>query len=217
VSFLIEIAVSSNKAELLSHKDIQGDTALHAAALKGNLLCCELLLYYLRNEPNNQGIKAGSLAHRVGQARISNMIDFYSVQFTDPSVAASLEAATTAAEVVFECKFELLSSVLLYHGSRWTKLYDPTHNSTYYYDRVTGVSCWDEPAVFDMDEKTERRDDQARQLLVMFYSKFNAAKLGEINDIMFVYKNRYTELFISLANKYEIDDLSMFAGVSFEE
>jgi phenolic acid decarboxylase len=81
---------------------------------------------------------------------------------------------------------------------------------------VAGVSCWDEPTSFDVDAATEFKDDQARNLLLNFYTKFNPAKLQEVNDILSVYKNNYTELFISLANKYEMEDLSMFAGVTFD-
>ena len=41
-------------------------------------------------------------------------------------------------------------------------------------------------------------------------------KLGGINDILEAYKGNFTELFISLANKYEIEDLSIFAGINFD-
>ena len=46
--------------------------------------------------------------------------------------------------------------------------------------------------------------------------EYNPVKLGGINDILEAYKGNFTELFISLANKYEIEDLSIFAGINFD-
>lgn len=228
---------TTHKLDHITHCDAQGDSALHAAALKGNMYCVELLLYYVRNHQNNHGITPSQLATRTGNIRIANMIDFYSSQFGHV-YATSHADIHTQAEAVFECTFDMLSSVLLSYGSRWTKLFDVTHRAAYYYDRITGllfilalgvfvmqsewhcmtgVSSWEEPSCFDIPPQIEEKDNQARDLLISFYDKYNPTKLSDINDIQFVYRNRYTELFISLANKYEIEDLSMFAGISFEE
>jgi ankyrin repeat protein len=139
VCFLIEVAINTGKQSALVHKDIQGDTALHAAALRGHLSCCEILSYYVRDEANGHGILAHQLAQRVGQARIANVISFYTNQFSASAANGNVsDSASAAAEIIFECKFDVLSSVLLYYGSRWTKLYDVGHGSVYYYDRVTG-------------------------------------------------------------------------------
>jgi uncharacterized protein YecE (DUF72 family) len=53
-------------------------------------------------------------------------------------------------------------------------------------------------------------------VLHRFYSQYNPERLGSMNDILAAYRGRYTELFISLANKYNVQDLSMFAGVDLE-
>lgn len=117
---------------------------------------------------------------------------------------------------IFGSDFESVSAALQYYGSRWTKLYDPSQDAVYYYDRVTCQSQWERPETFDEDPKIEKKIDQARDLLLEFYRKFDSDKVGQLNDILFDNKDKLTEFFISLANNYNVDDLSMFANVDFD-
>jgi hypothetical protein len=47
-------------------------------------------------------------------------------------------------------------------------------------------------------------------LLRVFYLNFNPDKLKDINSILVQYRSKYTELFLSLAEKYNVEDLSIF-------
>jgi uncharacterized protein YecE (DUF72 family) len=86
----------------------------------------------------------------------------------------------------------------------------------YYLDRATGQSQWERPQGFDEPLQEEQRLDRARAVLLQFYSQYNPEKLGSMNDILTAYRGKYTELFISLANKYNVQDLSMFQGVDLQ-
>jgi hypothetical protein len=119
-------------------------------------------------------------------------------------------------EWVFGCTFEKFAETLAHYGSRWSKLLDPASESVYYYDAATFQSQWDRPDTYDELPDDERKSDQARDLILQFYKMYNPTKTGDINDIIAAYKGKYTELFISLATKYEVEDLSMFAGVNFD-
>jgi uncharacterized protein YecE (DUF72 family) len=106
--------------------------------------------------------------------------------------------------------------VTLYYGSRWTKLYDVSFDTVYYLDRATGQSQWERPESYDEPAAEEQAADKARTVLHRFYSQYNPDKLGSMNDILQAYKGKYAELFISLANKYNVQDLSMFEGVMLD-
>lgn len=83
-------------------------------------------------------------------------------------------------------------------------------------DRITGLSQWERPNSFDISKKDEDKYDKARIILIKFYQKYNPEKIKNMNDILIIYYNKYTDLFISLANKYNVEDLSMFKGIDFD-
>ena len=109
--------------------------------------------------------------------------------------------------------FEELATVVSYYGSRWAKLYDSSSDSIYYFDRVSGFSSWHRPPTYDLDYKLERALDTARNCLRKFYLQYNPSKLHAMNDILHIYKDKYTDLFVELAERYEVQDLSIFQGV----
>lgn len=222
IAFLLDIASNSSSnvgskkggtkdksdgPTVVSTPDKQGDTALHAACLCGHIQCVSLLLYYTRSARNKQGLTPDELALRAGHQQIAHL-----VQHIEHKKAAE---GLSALEI-FRCDFSLLSAVTLYYGSRWCKQYDLSFDTVYYLDRATGASQWERPDAYDEPVKEERRGDAARAVLHAFYSKYNPEKLCSMNDILFAYKGRYTELFISLANKYNVEDLSMFEGVDLD-
>lgn len=69
VAFILEVSASGGKTEKCGHGDVQGDTALHAACLCGHVTCVELLLFFMGDDPNKQGIKPSQLAVRAGEHR----------------------------------------------------------------------------------------------------------------------------------------------------
>lgn len=228
IAFLVDIACSgasnsgtsggsvSNKATpnnsndgiaVVGAADKQGDTALHAACLCGHVQCVSLLLYYTRSARNKQGLTPDELAMRAGHQQIALLVQ----HVEHKRAVEGLDAAQ-----IFGCDFSLLAAVTLYYGSRWAKQYDVSFDTVYYLDRVTGASQWERPEAYDEPAKEEQRGDTARAVLHAFYSKYNAERLGSMNDILFAYRGRYTELFISLANKYNVEDLSMFQGVNLD-
>jgi ankyrin repeat protein len=206
VSFLIELGVTTKKFDAMRAKDNAGDTALHAACLCGKLQCVELLLYYLRDTTNNRGLKPSQLAKNAGFHQVAELVQYAENQYQ----------LNETPEKIFGCSFESLLEILRYSGSRWTKLYDANNDAIYYYDNATSSSQWERPPTYDEDYQGEKKTDQARELLIKFYKQYNAKKLVELNDILVAYKDNYVELFISLANKYEVEDLSMFAGIHFD-
>eukprot|EP00981_Chlorochromonas_danica_P000858 scaffold208_cov149-Ochromonas_danica.AAC.4 len=194
--------------EILRGRDIQGDTALHAACLCGHLSCAVLLSYYLRNEENNGKLRASDLAKKANHIHIARYVEAVEQRRT----------AGQSQEEIFGAgiDFPMYASFITYYGGRWTKAYDIDYKAYYYIDHITNASQWDRPDLFDMHPVDELKFDKARELLQMFYEKFNPEKVKEMNDILAVYKDRYTELFITLANKYNVQDLSMFKGVVFD-
>ena len=118
---------------------------------------------------------------------------------------------------VFGTSFASLSAIMLYYGSRWTKLYDGDQDCCYFYDNVTGTSQWERPLTCDIDPKNERAQDAARDCLRSFYLQYNPTKLMSMDAILQMYKGKYTELFLQLAERYKVDDLSIFQGIYIEE
>lgn len=194
--------------EILRSRDIQGDTALHAACLCGHLSCAVLLSYYLRNEENNGKLRASDLAKKANHIHIARYVE----------AVEQRRVAGQSQEEIFGAgiDFPMYASFITYYGSRWMKAYDTDYKAYYYIDRITNASQWDRPDLFDMHPIDEVKFDKARELLQIFYEKYNPEKLKEMSDILAVYKDRYTELFITLANKYNVQDLSMFKGVVFD-
>lgn len=199
VALLMELGMYQD-VSLISAKDTNGDTVLHVACLCGHMPCASLLLYFLRDEPNNQGLAPSLLAERAGHHHIASL-----VRNVESSRSRGLSG-----EDIFQCMLEDLSAVILYHGSRWDKLYDASSQAVYYYDRVLGTSQWDRPISFDLDAKEELATDSARNALIRFFSIYSPQRLGKINEIINLYRNRYTELFIELATRYKIPDISIF-------
>lgn len=206
VAFVVEMSVTTKRVDRSRNKDVQGDTALHAACLCGHAQCVQLLLYHLQNDPNSQGLRPHQLAERAGHGHIAALVLHVQEQLTQGF----------SPEAVFGCSFEHFAAVLLYYGCRWTKMYDPDSDSVYFYDRATFASQWDRPATFDESPKDEAKGDIARNLLKKLFHQYDAARLVGINDILSSHKGRLTDLFISLANQYQVEDLSMFAGIDLD-
>jgi ankyrin repeat protein len=192
---------------VVSAADFQGDTALHVACLCGHLRCVGLLLYFARCAKNRQGLTPDQLATKAGHTQIAQLV---------AHIEAKKEKEGLSSQEIFGCDFSMLSAVTLYYGARWAKLYDVSFDTVYYLDRATGQSQWERPEAYDEPAAEESRCDKARAVLHRFYSQHNPERLGSMNDILAAYRGRYTELFISLANKYNVQDLSMFAGVDLE-
>jgi hypothetical protein len=165
-----------------------------------------LLIYFLRCEPNSQGLRPDQLAGRAGHAHLARIVNYVD----------NMKAQNKTSAEIFGCSFEDLSAVTLYYGSRWVKLYDVNANCVYYFDRVTGVSQWERPVTYDESPRDEIRTDKAREILHKFYTKYNPSKLKDMNEILAAFRQNYTELFISLVERYQVEDLSMFAGVSLD-
>jgi ankyrin repeat protein len=199
VTFLMEIGMQRDMS-LITKKDKQGDTALHVASLCGHIKCVSLLLFVCNSEPNSQGFTPEILAERAGHTQLSSFIK--SVMEHKNNGYSTLD--------IFQCTFNNLSSVLLYYGSRWTKLYDIHSQVVYYFDRVLGASQWHRPDSYDELPINEMNTDKARDILINFYTLYNPEKLYQINEILHVYDNKFPELFIQLANRYEVQDLSIF-------
>ena len=202
VAFLLEIGVGKS-LDVIRAADNQGDTALHAACLCGHLHCAILLLYFLRDDANAKGLKPHQLAERAGHYHLSKLVIHIEEK--------KMQGMTS--EEIFGCSFETLSAVLIYYGSRWIKLYDADSHSLYYYDRATGISQWDRPEAYDEDPRVEAKTDKARYVLIEFYSTYNPDRLKTLDEILMTYKNNYSKLFLQLAERYNVQDLSMFASV----
>ena len=95
-------------------KDIQGDTALHAACLCGHVQCVMLLCYYLQNIPNKQGITPEQLAIKANHIHIAKMVQYYH------TLRANSATQHNSVEL-FRVDFNVLSSTVLYYGSRWSQ------------------------------------------------------------------------------------------------
>ena len=208
VAFLLNaVQLRGNALELISTRDMNGDSALHVASLCGQTGCAALLLYFLPNEPNAKGLTPDALAERAGHLRIQQMI-LHVQQQRDQGVGS---------ETIFGCSFEHIAQAIVHHGSRWTKCYSAEHNCCYYLDRPTGSSCWEQPELYDADPKDERKTDTARDALISFYSQYNPTRLHDVDKIVEAYRGKYTELFIDLATRYNVQDLSIFENVYVED
>ena len=207
VAFLLSAAMNKkNMNELIRMKDLNGDSVLHVASLCGHIKCVTLLLYFLANDPNSAGLKPDVLAQRAGHVRIQQIILH----------VETLKAQGTDIMNIFGSAFEQISSCVVHYGSRWTKCYSAEYNSTYFYDRATGATTWELPSLYDVDPTEEAKTDAARDILVKFYSMYNTDKLYDVDKIVEAYKGKYTELFVDLANRYNVKDLTLFEGVYVE-
>lgn len=174
---------------------------VHAAAMCGHFGCVVLLLYWLSNEPNKQGLTPYDLAIRTKHPHIASLVEY----------VEGRRASGDTSEAIFQCSFDSLAAVTLSYGSRWTKLYDHVNDSVYYYDRALLVSQWDRPQTFDEDVTCELEIDRTRDILRNFYNLYNQEKLATINDILHVYKGNFSDLFVQLAERYQVQDLSIFS------
>ncbi len=176
VSFLLQMGAESggrgpaNKLDCICAQDVNGDTALHAAALNGNLQRL-LLLYHVRSVRNKQGLVPASLCASTGAASfpvlpttIGNTAyaaDGYIRTLPQGSTRAStlilwvesrFQAGETAAGI-FGCDFDHLAVVIRFHGSRWTKCCDAGANCVYFYDRCAvtaeASSQWEVSSSYD--------------------------------------------------------------------
>lgn len=188
--------------------DKAGDSALHAAAMQGFTLIAMQLSYFLRNLPNAAGYTPADLAARAGHTHIQQMLLYIE----------DCRNMQMSPKEIFGCNsFAEISSVILSgHPSRWQKLYDLDSDTCYYSDRVTGMVQWERPRIFDLEPRLERIEDQARECLKRFYSIYNPAKVRDVNTILAAYTGRYEELFLELAERYAVQDLSMFSNVFLE-
>jgi ankyrin repeat protein len=214
-------SVSDNIFEGIKCQDIQGDTALHVAALTGHISCVHLLLFYLSNNVRNkQNLRPSDLAMKANHSNISQLIENIEKMKTEGNgsrTESSEQRLTGNYEMVFGTNdFNFFSSVILYYGSRWGKSYDMTYQSYYYIDYITNQSQWERPLLLDLGKKEEDQYTKACDLLLSFYGKYNPDKIAEVPSILVHYRGNYTNLFINLANKYQIKDLSMFSGISFD-
>jgi len=208
VFFLLDLANSTNNLSKVDSADIHGDTALHAACLCGHVQCVSLLLYFIRSRSNKQGLTPDQLALRAGHKHITALVSFIEDKRRGQEGMGMDE--------IFGCDFNLLSSVVTYYGSRWCKYYDLAYDSFYYYDRVTGTSQWERPYDFDMSGRDENKWEQACATLLQFYRLYNPERVRDLNEILVAYRDRYTELFLTLAEKYRVTDLSMFKGIDLD-
>jgi uncharacterized protein len=201
VSLLIDIALYRNQHTLISSKDFQGDTALHAACLTGNIQCVSLLVYHIRDSYNKQGLLAYQLAEKAGYHDLARYV--YGIEQRKLLGETSYD--------IFQCSFEELSSITLYYGTRWCKLYDVSHDEVYYYDRVLSQSQWGRPEDYDEKREEEVLNDKVRGVLKTFYLIHNPEKLININDILTTFRHKHQELFLQLAERYHVEDLSIFS------
>jgi hypothetical protein len=215
IALLLDLGSPNKKNSTVSsgllQKDRQGDTALHVACLCGHHNVVTLLLYYLKNESNLQKLRPSDLARKAGFEYLAQLVERTAVIICD-----SAEDQYTTCCDLFGGNISNLFSILSYYGSRWTKAYDEDFARCYYIDRVKGGSQWERPDTLDLPPVEETRYDKALELLRTFYLRYNPEKMNQVNDILTVYRDRYTELFISLADRYGVTDLSMFKGIDLD-
>lgn len=196
VSFLLSIELQRDSMSRTSKflpkfsvRDQNGDTCTHAACFNGHSSCVFLLLFCIRFVPNNKGLNPIAVARMCGNIELANSI-------------AILTSGNY--ESNFGCSFDDYVIILQQYKTRWSKLFDSSSLSVYYFDRHDNHSQWDRPASFDISKSEEENEDSARHRLITFYQTNNPSKLSDINDILFTFKNRYDELFDSLKAKYNV-------------
>jgi ankyrin repeat protein len=214
VFFLLDLANNTNNLSKVNGADVNGDTALHAACLCGHVQCVSLLLYFISPRGNKQDLAPDQLALRAGHQHIAALVS--SIEEKRRRGQETGSSSSMSMDQIFGCDFTMLSSIITYYGSRWCKYYDHTYDSSYYYDHVTGTSQWDRPYDFDMSSRNECKWEQACTTLLQFYRLYNPDRVRDLNDILVVYRDRYTELFLTLAEKYRVTDLSMFKGIDLD-
>lgn len=273
VAFLLDLAAigatnakkskpKSSKLEYVIAKDVNGDTAAHAASLNGNMQCILLLLYYIRCSANKQGLSPAMITAN-NNSGSGTKLDLSAVATItvgnssfDPSIMHSQEQCNgnmsrqqqrtvqlinsienrfrsgETAEAIYGCTFEQLSSTILYYGSRWVKCYDASANSYYYYDRCAesvavalaysggnaeevAYSQWEQPETYDETELMEYNYELACEILRTFYTMYNPEKMWDIDAILLMYRGKYSDLFLQLANRYQVTDMSIFNGIDF--
>lgn len=112
VAFLIELAISEGCEPNLSTLDQQGDTALHAACLKGYMQCASLLLFHTHCARNNAKLFPQQLAEKAGHPDLANYVT--TVHTQKMSGVSSID--------IYGCDFNTLSAVVQFYHSRWTKV-----------------------------------------------------------------------------------------------
>jgi len=216
VFFLLDLANNTNNLSKVNSADVNGDTALHAACLCGHVQCVSLLLYFISSRGNKQNLTPDQLALRAGHHHIAALVSSIEEKRRRGQETGNSSGMSMSMDQIFGCDFTMLSSIITYYGSRWCKYYDHTYDSSYYYDHITGTSQWDRPYDFDMSSRNESKWEQACTTLLQFYRLYNPDRVRDLNDILVVYRDRYTELFLTLAEKYRVTDLSMFKGIDLD-
>jgi ankyrin repeat protein len=112
VGFLIELAISEGCEFNLSVADQQGDTALHAACLKGYMQCASLLLFHTSCTRNNAKLLPQQLADKAGHPELGKYVTSVHTQ----------KKSGVSSEEIFGCDFAAFSAVVLFYRSRWTKV-----------------------------------------------------------------------------------------------
>jgi ankyrin repeat protein len=228
VVYLLDMATSSTSAMKnssvsqkkssynIAHADRQGDTALHISCVAGHGGVAQILLLYLSNEAmkNTQGFRPSDLARKAGNVQLADCVEYYETVFRPTTAVGDSSVPPLLSKN--ELMQKIFHSVVTY-GSRWTKCFDLQYDAMYYFDHVTNEAVWERPPGFDLPRHDDEDFDKALNLLRKFYKKHNPDKMVQINDILFLYRRRYTELFITLAQRYSLSDLSMFKGIYFHD
>ena len=81
----------------------------------------------------------------------------------------------------------------------------------------TYQSSWEQPETYDESLTIEYKYERACELLIKFYTQYNPNKYGDIDAILLQYRNKYSDLFVQLANRYELQDMDIFQGIDFDK
>ena len=158
---------SKHKMDCILAKDVNGDSALHAATLSGNLQCVELLLYFIRGSANKQGLSPQAIAAKMvppaesdeaglgllSSCTIGNSAfdGSRSTFVSGPGnkrlvhLICSIEARFRGGEnalSIYGCPFDHYSAIVQYYGGRWVKCYDASLECYYYYDYCATGEEW---------------------------------------------------------------------------
>jgi len=192
LSFFLETAAWYHP-HAIEYADKNGDTALHAAALKGNQDCIGLLLEYVTepHKPNKAGFSAAELAANNGNPEAASLIN----NWKDTPQSAGYS------ENEYQKQFDVNSEAKLI-GVRWVRIFDNNSEHPYYLDQDTGNSQWERP--YDYDGYDEN-PDAASHMLHLFYEQFNPEKVELVPRIIEERMNDLDGIFSSLADKYGLD------------